>query len=299
MLNEHKSYQRFHNRSRLEKTVNSLLGLLDGITIDHKINAQEVSLVQSWLQQHEDIKANPLFLELFSYVEEALEDYIITEDELADIRYFATNTLGTGGYFDKATADIQQLHGVLCGIVADCKITVDELNGLSAWITDREHLKGYWPYDEIDSIVTAVLADGIIDDEEHHVLMQVFSEFIDIQGDNTITNPPVAKDRTIVGLCAVCPEIIFNGSLFCFTGASQRFKRKEFEGIVSSLGGRAHPRVTENLNYLVIGAAGNPTWSYSCYGRKVEQAVELRKKGVSLAIVHENDFNDALLDNGF
>lgn len=60
----------------------------------------------------------------------------------------------------------------------------------------------------------------------------------------------------------------------------------------SDLRGNQHSK----LNYLVIGAEGNPCWAFACYGRKVEKAVELRKKGVRVVIVHENDFHDAVLD---
>ncbi len=54
--------------------------------------------------------------------------------------------------------------------------------------------------------------------------------------------------------------------------------------------------MTAKLNYLVIGAEGNPCWAFACYGRKVEKAVELRKKGIRVVLVHENDFHDAVLD---
>lgn len=32
------------------------------------------------------------------------------------------------------------------------------------------------------------------------------------------------------------------------------------------------------------------SWAFSCYGRKVEKAVQLRKDGSQVIIVHENDF---------
>lgn len=37
---------------------------------------------------------------------------------------------------------------------------------------------------------------------------------------------------------------------------------------------------------------GNPCWAYACYGRKIEKAMELRKKGAQILIVHEADFLD-------
>lgn len=66
--------------------------------------------------------------------------------------------------------------------------------------------------------------------------------------------------------------------------------------MVSSLGGKSVSSVSQKLNYLVIGAEGNQCWAYACYGRKVEKAVELRKQGARLLIVHENDFHDAIAD---
>lgn len=50
------------------------------------------------------------------------------------------------------------------------------------------------------------------------------------------------------------------------------------------------------VNYLIVGAEGNPCWKFSCYGRKVEKAVELRKEGSRLLIIHELDFHDAVAD---
>lgn len=52
--------------------------------------------------------------------------------------------------------------------------------------------------------------------------------------------------------------------------------------------------VVHELDYLIIGADANRAWAYSCFGRKVEKAIELRKRGHKLLIVHEVDFWDAL-----
>lgn len=49
-------------------------------------------------------------------------------------------------------------------------------------------------------------------------------------------------------------------------------------------------------DFLVVGADGNPCWAFACYGRKVEMAIDYRKQGCKLLIVHENDFWDAARD---
>ncbi len=98
----------------------------------------------------------------------------------------------------------------------------------------------------------------------------------------------------ITGLCAVCPEVVLADRMFCFTGASTKATRKQFQRLVEARGGRFWPRVTKEVNYLVIGCDGNPCWAFSCYGRKVEQAITLRKEGCQLLLVHEHDFFDAI-----
>ncbi|HPN82790.1 MAG TPA: NAD-dependent DNA ligase, partial [Spirochaetota bacterium] len=58
--------------------------------------------------------------------------------------------------------------------------------------------------------------------------------------------------------------------------------------------GQVQDRVTEETDYLVVGSGGSPYWAFSCYGRKVERAMNLRRDGHPVSIVHESDFWDAL-----
>ena len=54
--------------------------------------------------------------------------------------------------------------------------------------------------------------------------------------------------------------------------------------------------VTKKTDYLVVGNAGNPCWAYACYGRKIEEAMQLRKEGAKIVIVNETDFWDCVDD---
>ena len=54
--------------------------------------------------------------------------------------------------------------------------------------------------------------------------------------------------------------------------------------------------VSRKLDYLIIGADGNPYWAYACYGRKVEMPVALQKAGARIPLIHENDIHDAVAD---
>lgn len=294
---DHIEYVRFTSRARIEKSVNSLLGLVEGISIDSAVNQSEISFLNLWLAEHADVRDRHPFNELVPVVQAAVADGVLTQDEHDDIVWLCERLRSTE-YFDQTTADLQRLHAILGGIVSDGQVTEGELRGLSGWLQDHEHLKTCWPYDEIDSLIVGVMKDKQIDPEEQALLKAFFSEFIAIMDDRTITSPLALEGANIVGLCAVCPEIEFTESTFCFTGASSRYSRNELAETVERLGGTFSPNVTKTVKYLIIGADGNPCWAYACYGRKVEKVVQLRKAGARILLVHENDFHDAIADAG-
>ncbi|CAG4992494.1 hypothetical protein DYBT9275_00974 [Dyadobacter sp. CECT 9275] len=74
-------------------------------------------------------------------------------------------------------------------------------------------------------------------------------------------------------------SILIQEYSFCFTGESSRYSRKELAQIVILYGGIAADSVTAKLHYLVICDVRNPSWAFEMYGRKVEKAMNLKKKG--------------------
>ena len=132
--------------------------------------------------------------------------------------------------------------------------------------------------------MTAVLADGKVNVQEQNILRDFFSEFTAVLDDRTIVSPSIKQGESLVGLCAVCPEIEFGGKKFCFTGTSTKHTRSELSVTIARLGGEVVNSLTSTVSYLVIGADGNPCWAYACYGRKVEKAVEMRKAGSRLLL---------------
>jgi hypothetical protein len=272
-----------------------LIGIVEGVSVDKIVNDDELELLVRWVEAHKPYWDRHPFNELLPVLAEALADGVLSQEERRDILWLCERLRSTS-YYDMVTADIQRLHAIMGAIVADGVITAEELGGLSEWLREHDHLRRCWPYDEVDSVVTAVLADGKVDRKEHEFLVGFFGEFAPLGETQTIACPPVSSGATTQGLCAVCPEIDFDGSLFCFTGASSKYTRRQFSDIVVDLGGRVSNSITPSLDYLVIGADGNPCWAYACYGRKVEKAVELRRQGHRIMLVHENDFHDSVED---
>lgn len=284
--------EKFVGKADFEKSLNSLLGMVEGITIDGTINESEIQFLENWINDNRVRADQHPFNELISAIENAMADSVITAEEIQDIKWLC-NKLTSHDYFNEVTAGMQKLHAVLAGIGSDGKITEKELAGLAQWLLDHNHLEKCWPYDELVSLISTVLEDGQIDEDEHKLLMQFFGEFVSMYDNKTIVNPAIKEKANIIGLCAVKPEINLSG-LFCLTGASAKYSRSEFKKVIAELGGTTTDSVTKNLNYLVVGAEGNPNWAFACYGRKVETAVTLRKNGHQIMIIHENDLHKAI-----
>jgi hypothetical protein len=297
MLNEdNAAYLRYTGPQRIDRAMHTLEGLVTGIAIDSKINDKELSALTGWIGSHREYANRHPFNEVIGRLNEILADGIVDDEEKADILWLCNKFSTENSFFSEVSSDMQRLQGILGGIAADGKITVEELENLNEWLYAHEHLKTCWPYDELEALIIAVLKDGVIDDDEHKALMAFFREFTDRPGHKAVALPANNGDSLIGGVCAVCPEIQFLKQNFCFTGRSTRMTRDELAQQVADFGGLFSRGLTQTVNYLIVGADGNPCWAYACYGRKVEQAMSFRKKGLPLVIVHENDYWDAVSD---
>lgn len=300
---DHQPYRHFTKRQRVDKAVQIFHGMVRGITIDSELNAEEVAELLNWTQEFADLLGRAPFKELKQKLDEILEDGQIDPEEQEDLLWLCRNLSPESEYYDAVTHDIQQLHGIMHGIMADGRVTLDEAKGLQEWIAEHADLKGTYPYDELDSLLTSILIDGHIDDQEQQVLAAFFEDFIEYSFANKIrkesqrVKASLPKSFTLPGICAMCPEIAFDGRVFTFTGTSTKATRKQIVDRITELGAAFSPNVTSETHYLVVGAGGNPCWAFSCYGRKVEKAVDSRKSGNPILIVHESDFWDAVADN--
>src|SRR3972149_1388932 len=126
---DHRPYIKFTQRSRLEKSINSLIGIVEGIAIDSSINGSEVDFLRLWLSDHAELHNRHPFNELVPVVQQALADGVLTLDERDDILWLCERLRSTE-YYNKTTADLQRLHALVGGIVSDGVISEPELRGL-------------------------------------------------------------------------------------------------------------------------------------------------------------------------
>ena len=290
-------FRKYMRNAEFEKALHSLIGIIDGITSDQQINNIEIEELQNWcLLQRIHQKRYP-FKDIIPMIKDSLEDGILTSDEVENIQWVCETYLNENPYFDVITTDIQQLHGLLHGIMSDNVINERELRYLKSWLEGNSHLQTIYPYDEVYSLVFNVLQDGKIDLDEEMMLKALFVDFIDTKASYNINKSEydeLKKTLNINGLCAIAPSIELTNRAFCFTGESSRMKRSELANIIEENGGIFHKDVKKDTNFLIVGDNGNPCWAFSCYGRKVEKAMNLRKQGKNILIVHEVDFWNVL-----
>jgi NAD-dependent DNA ligase len=184
------------------------------------------------------------------------------------------------------------LQGLCHGILADGQINEAELSGLRAWLDAHRELRKYYPFDELETILEAIVDGGSFGDDESLMLKALFLQYADIreQSVRSMLVGEVGDTYNLKGFCAVSPEIAFEGKRFCFTGESKLATRSQLQGVITRLGGKPENNVVKGLDYLIVGDGGSSCWAFSCYGRKVEKAIELRRAGGPVVIVQERDF---------
>ena len=273
-------------KARHDKAVNTLLGILQGIATDHTVTAQEWELLAKWVSENKSLANRHPYNELVPLLITVMEDGVLLEEEREDVTWLCTQ-LRSAEYYSLVTADMQRLQAILSAIAPDGIMTEVQIGELSLWFSERQHLRKCWPYEEIDSLLTSILQDQCIDPEEQKLLLEFFSSFTASDSDFETAH---VTSRRLSDICAVSPVISFDDYLFCFTGESERGTREEMKTLARDRGAKVVESVSPQLNYLVVGVKGNQCWAYSSYGRKIEKAMELRRQGSQLLIVHESDF---------
>jgi hypothetical protein len=188
------------------------------------------------------------------------------------------------------TKGARTLLGICSGLTADGTLNDTEIVFLRTWLTENASVATIWPGDVIANRIEIVLADGLITADERADLLDLLTsisgqEFQET-GSAAVSGPALPLDPT--------GDIQFDGRSFCFTGTFFFGTRAACERAVTTLGGTPSGSVTGDLDYLVIGGGCSAQWANTTYGRKIETAIERKKRYGKPLIIGEQAWHAAM-----
>ena len=105
-------------------------------------------------------------------VDEYIKKYDFTDDYKPQNKEFRNNS------YSDVTKHLQELQGVLTGIICDDELNDREIYALQSWMETHTGLKGNFPYDKIYDSLEKVLSDNIITDSERDELLLLFANIV-------------------------------------------------------------------------------------------------------------------------
>lgn len=284
------SYIRFTSPGVIHRDLETLNGIVAGIIADGDVNVKEHAGLKGWLDKTKPYELKQPYKAVIEVLNEAMADDILTTEEGKNIIWFCEKYTKANPYYDALSAGVQKLHGVVKGMVIDQEINLQELAFLDQWLEDNEYLKNSWPYDELYNLITRVTKDKHISEEEHHELLNFFNAISSTAANENIPFPISA------GYFQIDPQINFQEKAFCITGLSKKYKRKEIADRIELHGGYVQNNISQKLDYLIVCDEKSSCWAFTCYGRKIEEAMFHRRNGRNIVIVHEFDLYDHFIE---
>lgn len=120
------------------RSLETLRGLLGGLSIDHQLNDTEIAYLQGWLEMHCNLELRPPFNEVFWLVQRILKDDVIDPDEREELLEFCQVFSDPLSYSAQCVRDsVRRLHGMLAGLVADSVLSNEEVLDLADWLENH------------------------------------------------------------------------------------------------------------------------------------------------------------------
>lgn len=190
---------------------------------------------------------------------------------------------------DNLVKNIEHLLGMCRGLVADNKLNSDEIIFLDAWLKDTPDLYDTWPGSTIAKRLKRILIDDEITADEAQDLKQCLLDIIGRELD----------DGAVSGGATAFPvddiaEMDANGKRFCCTGKFLFGSRNACIRAIKERGGTHTTGVSGKTDYLIIGALSSRDWKMTSYGRKIEDAINMKARGHAIAIVAEPKWAELL-----
>lgn len=282
---------RIHHSSNRTKAIQTLLGILAGITADRNLNETEILFLSIWIKENNYLRNDPDAVDIMECVAEIHSDRYASRETTEDLKELIHQVLDYRLHDSQNSSHIDQLNillGLIQGIMADQQLLDSEIQALHKWLSNTR-LED-WPATILRDRLENILEDGIISERERADLFDLLTRC----GANNFMITGAAEITTMC-LGTSCPaHIEISERRFCFTGNFFTGTRDHIHSVTIELGGKPVNTVTKSLDYLVLGSQPSRDWITSSYGRKIEAAMRLNEQGTNIVLLTEETWAKAL-----
>jgi NAD-dependent DNA ligase len=183
---------------------------------------------------------------------------------------------------------IDELIGLIKGVMADGAVHQSEVEFLVKWLEKNKDTLDQWPAVAIFPRLKAALSDGSLDGEEEKEIRELLHVALE---QNSVRE---ANDAANIPYTIPVPEVQFANRTFCFTGKFQSGSRPWCVSQIIARGGIAASKLTQNVNYLIVGELNSGSWANDKHGRKIGKAIKYRDAGAKIAILSEQNWFEQL-----
>jgi NAD-dependent DNA ligase len=195
----------------------------------------------------------------------------------------------SAAYRNDMNRSLSALLGMAQGMLCDRHLNDAEIQFLQEWLGQSESIAAVWPGNVVHARVRAVLEDGVVTEPERQHLTETLQQLIG----GTLAELAESAHTTDIPFDHPA-SIVFPQSRFCLTGEFVYAPPEVCAAAIERRGGMISSSVTRKLNYLVVGGLGSEEWKHGSHGTKLEKALEYKREGAAILIVHEEQWASSL-----
>jgi len=268
----------FHANQKLEKALAALMGLLNGVTANQTLGEEDLLFLDLWLDTNRQLQQDPDVFDLMDTISDVRQFGKVTQAELDEVASLCHDILNYRRLNrPKVEDEINELLGLLAGIVAGDQVQNTAVLELAHWLSLRPHLAHHWLVESISKPVMEA-KNHLTDSTTLKSLFKRISG-IHYELDGLVYGCSMGFEAEQI------TDIV--GMRICFTGKFLTQDRKTLGLVAQAMGATVQPRVTQALDVLVVGELASSDWRYINFGRKVEQALRWKAQGKRIQLLGE------------
>lgn len=269
---------RIHKRNNDRKFFCHFTGFLEGIVASRALEVGEfeplLAECKEFVRQVSDGDANDIIEDF----EADLLEYV----QIVDVVEYRSEEMDPG--CEKSR--LNHFLGYCRGIVCDGRITLEEAQGIVAYLKGYPQLHSVVGVSQILTTCIDAVEDGVVNAEEEAEICDVIGQIVgDSYGDTGLAQTFGVAN---VGEHKVGDLSDLEEAVLVLTGTFQVKPRRKFEQELEGFGAVIAKHVSGNTSYVIIGGEASRDWIEMHRGTKIRKAQELRTQSDRPLFVSES-----------